>query len=111
MVFFCISTFKEGGFMANYPEWVKKFRRKGTAIKKVGNSYYLYKHTSKCVPGKNNILKQLTSLLVLLKKTEKKYLLKILKSLNMDFRLLFIQYALKNKRNHLRMNGLLSLRV
>lgn len=38
--------------MANYPDWVKKFRKKGTAIKKVGNSYYLYKHTSKRVPGK-----------------------------------------------------------
>lgn len=38
--------------MANYPDWVKKFRRKGTAVKKVGNSYYLYQHTSKRVPGK-----------------------------------------------------------
>lgn len=38
--------------MADYPDWVKKFRRKGTAIKKVGNSYYLYQHTSKRVPGK-----------------------------------------------------------
>lgn len=36
----------------NYPDWVKKFRTKGTAIKKVGNSYYLYKHSSKRVPGK-----------------------------------------------------------
>lgn len=36
----------------NYPDWVKKFRTKGTAIKKVGNQYYLYKHTSKRVPGK-----------------------------------------------------------
>lgn len=38
--------------MTAYPDWVKKFRTKGTAIKKVGNSYYLYKHTSKYVPGK-----------------------------------------------------------
>lgn len=38
--------------MANYPEWVKQFREKGTAVKKVGNAYYLYKHTSKRVPGK-----------------------------------------------------------
>ena len=38
--------------MADYPDWVKKFRRKGTAVKKVGNSYYLYQHTSKRVPGK-----------------------------------------------------------
>lgn len=36
----------------NYPDWVKKFRTKGTAVKKVGNSYYLYKHSSKRVPGK-----------------------------------------------------------
>lgn len=38
--------------MANYPEWVKQFRKKGQAIKKVGNSYYLYQHTSRRVPGK-----------------------------------------------------------
>lgn len=38
--------------MSNYPDWVKKFRRKGTAVKKVGHSYYLYQHTSKRVPGK-----------------------------------------------------------
>ena len=36
----------------NYPEWVKNFRTKGTAIKKVGNSYYLYQHSSRRVPGK-----------------------------------------------------------
>ena len=35
-----------------YPEWVQKHRRKGTTIKKVGNNYYLYKHSSKRVPGK-----------------------------------------------------------
>lgn len=35
-----------------YPEWVHKHRRKGTTIKKVGDSYYLYKRTSKRVPGK-----------------------------------------------------------
>ena len=38
--------------MANYPNWVKQFREKGTAVKKVGNTYYLYKHTSRRVPGK-----------------------------------------------------------
>lgn len=38
--------------MANYPDWVKQFRQKGTAVKKVGNSYYLYRHSSKRVQGK-----------------------------------------------------------
>ena len=35
-----------------YPEWVQKHRVRGTTIKKKGNSYYLYKRTSKRVPGK-----------------------------------------------------------
>lgn len=35
-----------------YPEWVQQHKTKGTAIKKVGTKYYLYKHTSKRVPGK-----------------------------------------------------------
>ena len=35
-----------------YPDWVQKYREKGTTIKKKGNSYYLYKRTSKRVPGK-----------------------------------------------------------
>lgn len=35
-----------------YPDWVTQQRPKGTAVKKVGNQYYLYKHTSKRVPGK-----------------------------------------------------------
>lgn len=35
-----------------YPEWVQKQKVKGTAVKKVGENYYLYKHTSKRVPGK-----------------------------------------------------------
>lgn len=41
--------------MANikvYPEWVQKQKTKGTTVKKVGNNYYLYKHSSKRVPGK-----------------------------------------------------------
>lgn len=38
--------------MPEYPAWVKQYRTRGTAIKKVGNQYYLYKHTSKYVPGK-----------------------------------------------------------
>ena len=35
-----------------YPEWVQKHRVRGTTIKKKGNSYYLYRRTSKRVPGK-----------------------------------------------------------
>lgn len=35
-----------------YPEWVQKHKVKGTTVKKVGDNYYLYKHTSKRVPGK-----------------------------------------------------------
>ena len=35
-----------------YPEWVQKQKTKGTTVKKVGNNYYLYKHSSKRVPGK-----------------------------------------------------------
>lgn len=38
--------------MSAYPDWVRKFRVKGTAIKKVGNNYYLYQHYSKYVKGK-----------------------------------------------------------
>lgn len=35
-----------------YPEWVQKQRIKGTTVKKKGDAYYLYKRTSKRVPGK-----------------------------------------------------------
>ena len=35
-----------------YPEWVQKYRERGTTIKKKGDSYYLYKRTSRRVPGK-----------------------------------------------------------
>ena len=35
-----------------YPEWVQQQRIKGTTVKKIGNTYYLYKRTSKRVPGK-----------------------------------------------------------
>lgn len=35
-----------------YPEWVQKQKTRGTTVKKVGNNYYLYKHSSKRVPGK-----------------------------------------------------------
>lgn len=37
-----------------YPEWVQKYRAQGTTVKKVGDNYYLYKHSSKRVPGKKN---------------------------------------------------------
>ncbi len=37
-----------------YLEWVQKQRTKGTSVRKVGNNYYLYKHSSKRVPGKKN---------------------------------------------------------
>lgn len=35
-----------------YPEWVQVYRTRGKTVKKVGNAYYLYKRTSKRVPGK-----------------------------------------------------------
>lgn len=35
-----------------YPDWVQKQKTTGTTVKKVGNNYYLYKHSSKRVPGK-----------------------------------------------------------
>lgn len=35
-----------------YPEWVQVFRSRGTTVKKKGDAYYLYKRTSKRVPGK-----------------------------------------------------------
>jgi hypothetical protein len=38
--------------MSVYPDWVNKHKKKGTSVKKVGNSYYLYKSTSRRVPGK-----------------------------------------------------------
>ncbi len=40
--------------MSRYPDWVNAFKEKGTSIKKVGNEYYLYKATSKRVPGMKN---------------------------------------------------------
>ena len=43
--------------MANtkvYPEWVQRHKKRGTTIKKVGENYYLYKHSSKRVQGKKN---------------------------------------------------------
>lgn len=35
-----------------YPEWVQKYRTKGTTIKYVRGKYYLYKRTSKRIKGK-----------------------------------------------------------
>ena len=35
-----------------YPEWVQEYRTQGTTVKKKGDAYYLYKRTSKRVPGK-----------------------------------------------------------
>ena len=35
-----------------YPAWVQAQRIRGTTVKKKGDSYYLYKRTSKRVPGK-----------------------------------------------------------
>ena len=34
------------------PEWVLKWKKPGTTVKCIGGSYYLYKATSKRVPGK-----------------------------------------------------------
>ena len=35
-----------------YPEWVQAQRRVGTTVKEKGGNYYLYKRTSRRVPGK-----------------------------------------------------------
>lgn len=35
-----------------YPDWVQKYRTRGTTVKRIGSSYYLYKRTSRRVPGK-----------------------------------------------------------
>ena len=35
-----------------YPEWVRQYRQKGYSIKRNGDRYYLYRHTSKRVEGK-----------------------------------------------------------
>jgi len=38
--------------MSKYPDFVNRYRPKGTIVKKVRNSYYVYRATSKRVPGK-----------------------------------------------------------
>ena len=35
-----------------YPDWVQEHRKRGTTVKKKGDCYYLYKRTSRRVPGK-----------------------------------------------------------
>lgn len=35
-----------------YPDWVQKYRTRGTTVKKRGDTYYLYKRTSRRVKGK-----------------------------------------------------------
>lgn len=35
-----------------YPDWVQEYRTRGTTVKKKGDKYYLYKRTSRRVPGK-----------------------------------------------------------
>ncbi len=35
-----------------YPDWVQEKRTRGTTVKKKGGTYYLYKRTSKRIPGK-----------------------------------------------------------
>lgn len=35
-----------------YPDWVQEQRARGTTVKKKGDTYYLYKRTSRRVPGK-----------------------------------------------------------
>lgn len=34
------------------PEWVQKYKKPGTTVKKIGNNYYLYSATSKWNPDK-----------------------------------------------------------
>lgn len=35
-----------------YPDWVQEKRTRGTTVKKKGDTYYLYKRTSRRIPGK-----------------------------------------------------------
>lgn len=35
-----------------YPDWVQRYRTRGKTVKKKGDAYYLYKRTSRRVPGK-----------------------------------------------------------
>lgn len=40
--------------MSRYPDWVNQYKTKGTSVKKCGENYYLYRTTSRRVPGKRN---------------------------------------------------------
>lgn len=39
--------------MSKYPDFVKRYKPKGTIVKKVRGDYYVYKATSKRIPGKS----------------------------------------------------------
>ena len=38
----------------NYPDWVEKHKEKSTSVKRIGDSYYLYRVTSERVAGKKH---------------------------------------------------------
>ena len=38
----------------NYPDWVEKHKKKSTSVKRIGDSYYLYRVTSERVAGKKH---------------------------------------------------------
>ncbi|MBO6215432.1 MAG: hypothetical protein J6N76_07840, partial [Lachnospiraceae bacterium] len=40
---------------ADYPEWVMKYKKKGTYINKVGDKYYLYAAHSERIKGTNKV--------------------------------------------------------
>ena len=87
--------------MANYPDWVKQFREKGTSVKKVGNSYYLYKHTSKRVPGKKYPQAMDTYIGIItpsgvIRKNKKKFPWRTLKYVNMVFPGRYMPYVPAN---------------
>lgn len=42
----------------SHPEWVEKYKSKGTSVKKIGESYYLYKVTSVREKGKKHPVSQ-----------------------------------------------------
>lgn len=44
----------------NYPNYVKKYKPKGTIIKKMKDTYYVYYATSKRVPNKKSPIQVIT---------------------------------------------------
>jgi hypothetical protein len=42
-------------FMADYPDWVLKHKKKGTYINRVGDKYYLYAAHSERIPGTSKV--------------------------------------------------------